>query len=251
MQVIDNVRVVLVNPSHPGNVGAVARAMKNMAVSSLCLVAPNEYPDPRAVWRSAGAKDWLDKAMVVDTLDEALADCQLIVGTSARGRRIPWPVVDARECAQRLLAEPASSQMAILFGREDSGLTNDELQRCHLHVHVPTNPDYSSLNLAMAVQILCYELRMGLEKPEQGAPITPEALGMDDWDAPMATADDVERFFEHLEATLQRIDFLDVDNPRQLMTRLRRLFSRTRIDQLEVNILRGILSAVDKTKSQS
>lgn len=242
-----SVRVVLVNPSHPGNVGAAARAMKTMALTEMVLVAPQDYPDPRAVWRAAGARDVLEAARVVETLGEAIDDCDLVVGTSARERRIPWPMVDAHQCAERIMAEPVSSKVALLFGREDSGLNNDELQRCHWHVHVPTGEEYRSLNLAMAVQILCYEIRMATLSPA-GKEVTQSGLPdlEQDWDAPFASAGEVERFHEHLAAVLADLEFYDPDNPKQLLARLRRLFGRIRMDQMELNILRGVLSAIDK-----
>ena len=235
-----DIRIVLVNPSHPGNVGASARAMKNMGLNQLVLVEPQEFPDPRAIWRAAGAKDLVDSARVVETLDEAIADCHLVVGTSARERKIPWPLVDPRTCAEQVFAQPENSKVALLFGREDSGLTNDELQRCHLHVNVPTSDQYRSLNLAMAVQILCYEIRM------QALGSAGQIAAMDDWDEPLASVDDVERFYEHLAQTLTELEFYDPDNPRQLLTRLRRLFNRAQLDQMELNILRGILAEIQK-----
>lgn len=241
-----DVRIVLVNPSHPGNVGGAARAMKTMAINQLVLVAPKDYPDPRAVWRAAGARDVLDAAVVVDSLDAAIGDCDLIIGTSARERRIPWPLVNARECADRVYAEPAQSKIALLFGREDSGLNNEELQRCHLHVHVPTSEAYSSLNLAMAVQILCYELRMRSLQADVEQRADPA-----EWDEPFASAEDVERFHEHLAQTLADIEFFDPAKPKQLLTRLRRLFARIRLDQMELNILRGILTAVQEKASKN
>ncbi|MGB5324832.1 MAG: RNA methyltransferase [Pseudomonadales bacterium] len=241
MAEIRDIRVVLVNPSHPGNVGAAARAMKNMGLSQLLLVAPQEFPDPRAIWRAAGAKDLVEQARVCDTLEEAIADCQYVVGTSARERRIPWPCVEPREMAEQIYRQPGASKIAVLFGREDSGLTNEELQRCNLHVNVPTHEGYRSLNLAMAVQIICYELRIRAladhDRPQQP---------MDEWDEPLASSEDVERFYEHLFSTLARIDFYDPENPKQLETRLRRLFNRTQLDKMELNILRGILAEVEK-----
>lgn len=242
-----DIRIVLVNPSHPGNVGAAARAIKNMGLSQLVLVNPQEFPDPRAIWRAAGAKDLVESAVVVATLDEAIAGCQFVVGTSARERRIPWPLVDPRRCAELIVEQPEEAGIALLFGREDSGLTNEELQRCNLHVNVPTSDNYRSLNLAMAVQILCYELRMqALEGSDLRSPETMAA-----WDEPLVGADEVERFHEHLAQTLADLEFFDPDNPRQLLTRLRRLFARTRLDQMEINILRGILSEVQKSLSKS
>lgn len=236
-----DIRIVLVNPSHPGNVGAVARAMKNMNIFQLVLVAPQEFPDPRAIWRAAGAKDIVESARVVKTLDEAVGDCHLIVGTSARERKIPWPLVEPRSCAERIYSEPEEAKIALLFGREDSGLTNEELQRCNLHVNIPTSDAYRSLNLAMAVQIVCYELRMR-SLQDVVRPIN----DMDEWDEPLASADDIERFHVHLAETLTDLDFYDPEHPRQLLTRLRRLFGRVRLDQMELNILRGILSEVQK-----
>ncbi len=236
-----DIRIVLVNPSHPGNVGAAARAIKNMGLNQLVLVEPQEFPDPRALWRAAGAKDIVEAAVVTQTLDEAIADCQLVVGTSARERKIPWPLVDARSCGERVAAESAGgAAVALLFGREDSGLTNEELQRCNLHVNIQTSEHYRSLNLAMAVQILSYEIRMAQLADE--ARIT----DMADWDEPLASAEDMERFFEHLGETLEGLGFYNPQNPRQLMTRLRRLFTRSRVDQMEMNILRGILADIQK-----
>ncbi len=241
---IRDVRIVLVNPSHPGNIGGAARAMKTMMIEELVLVSPREYPDPRAVWRAAGARDLLEKAKVVETLDEAIADCDLIVGTSARGRRIPWPVVDARQCAESIYNEPSSSKIAVLFGREDRGLNNDELHKCHLHVHVPTSEEYSSLNLAMAVQIICYELRMRSLHPQIRQGSATDSSTTHEWDEPFANAADVERLHEHLAEALAQIGFYNPAEPKQLLTRLRRLFARVRLDKMEINILRGILTTI-------
>jgi tRNA (cytidine32/uridine32-2'-O)-methyltransferase len=237
---LDNIRIVLVNTTHPGNIGGVARAMKNMGLSRLYLVAPRQYPDEQAQWRAASAGDVLAQAVVTPTLDEAIADCQFVVGTSARGRRIPWPLLDARQCAGRIAEASRQEQVAVLFGREDRGLTNDELQLCNLHLNIPTSEAYSSLNLAMAVQIVCYELRMRLAGDS--------LPGSEDehWDAPFSTRANMERFYAHLEQTLVDIGFLDPAAPRQLMARLRRLYSRVRLDEMELNILRGILTETQK-----
>ncbi|MFV0276172.1 MAG: tRNA (cytosine(32)/uridine(32)-2'-O)-methyltransferase TrmJ [Parahaliea sp.] len=238
---LDNIRIVLVNTTHPGNIGGVARAMKNMGLSRLVLVAPRQFPDPQAEWRAASALDVLAGAVVTDSLDEAIADCQFVVGTSARERRIPWPLLDSRACAARIAENAArGEQVAVLFGREDRGLTNDELQLCNLHLNIPTSANYSSLNLAMAVQIVCYELRMLAD-----AGLLP-AREDTHWDAPFATRDNMERFYVHLEEALVDIGFLDPVAPRQLMSRLRRLFSRVRLDEMELNILRGILTETQK-----
>jgi tRNA (cytidine32/uridine32-2'-O)-methyltransferase len=162
------IRIVLVNTSHPGNIGGAARAMKNMGLAELYLVEPREYPAPRAVWRAAGASDVLANAKIVGSVDEAIKDCGLVIGTSARERRIPWPLINPRECGEKIWQEAKSHQVALLFGREDRGLTNSELQKCHYHMHIPSNPDYSSLNLAASVQVLCYEIRMASLACENG-----------------------------------------------------------------------------------
>jgi tRNA (cytidine32/uridine32-2'-O)-methyltransferase len=235
----DNIRIVLVNTTHPGNIGGVARAMKNMGLHRLYIVEPRDYPNEQAVWRAASATDILDAATVVPTLREAIGDCQFVVGTSARERRIPWPLLDARLCAERMAVASDQEQVAVLFGREDRGLTNDELKLCNLHLSIPTSEAYSSLNLAMAVQIVAYELRMlsGTNQP---------VSEIDQWDAPFAAQDNMERFYTHLEETLVDIEFLDPLAPRQLMSRLRRLYSRVRLDEMELNILRGILTETQK-----
>jgi len=234
----DNIRIVLVDTTHPGNIGGVARAMKNMGFGNLYLVSPRSFPDEQAVWRAASATDLLESARVVNTLEEAIGDCQFVVGTSARERRIPWPLLDARQCAERIACASGSERVAVLFGREDRGLTNAELEVCNLHLNIPTGPVYSSLNLAMAVQIVVYELRTLASDPPASA--------TDGWDAPFASRDDMERFYAHLEETLIDIGFLDPAAPRQLMARLRRLYSRLRLDQMELNILRGILTETQK-----
>lgn len=238
---LDNIDIVLVNSLHSGNIGGVARAMKNMGLSRLTLVKPLEYPAPEAVWRAASASDVLESARIVETVEEAVADAQFIVGTSARGRTIPWPIQDARQCAERVLTcSRRGERVAVVFGREDRGLLNEELELCNLHCHIPTHEAYPSLNLAMAVQILAYEIRMqDLNTPE----IEPEDA---QWDAPFATADNMARFYAHLEQTLIDIEFLDPKAPRQLMRRLRRLYNRVRLDEMELNILRGILTETQR-----
>ena len=237
------IRMVLVNTTHPGNIGGAARAIKNMGLTELYLVQPREYPAPRAVWRAAGARDILTNVKVVESLDEAIAGCGLVVGTSARERRIPWPLINPRECGEKIWSEAASHDVALLFGREDRGLTNSELQKCHYHVHIPSNPDYSSLNLATAVQVLAYEVRMASLQDENGV-----LLSMHEWDQPLATADELELFHHHLAETMATLKFYDPDNPKQLLTRMRRLFNRTRMDKMEVSMLRGLLTAAGRTK---
>ncbi|MEW5248256.1 tRNA (cytosine(32)/uridine(32)-2'-O)-methyltransferase TrmJ [Microbulbifer discodermiae] len=235
----DSIRFVLVNSAHPGNIGGAARALKNMGLKQLYLVAPREFPAANAIWRAAGAADLLDTAVVVETLEEAVADCGLVVATSARERRIPWPMLTPRECGARAVAEAVVHPVAVVFGREDRGLTNEELQLCNFHVHIPSNPDYSSLNLAAAVQVLAYEVRMAaLEKEQGGQPSYAE------WDRPPAKSSDMELYFDHLQRALTELGFIDPDNPRQTMARLRRLFSRVRPDDMELGILRGMLTAI-------
>ncbi|MFT7222620.1 MAG: tRNA (cytidine32/uridine32-2'-O)-methyltransferase [Cellvibrionaceae bacterium] len=236
---LDSVRIVLVQTTHPGNVGGVARAMKNMGLSQLYLVDPKDFPSEVAQWRASNAQDVLAQAEVVKTLDEAIGDCGLVLGTSARERRIPWPLLTPRECGNRTILEASQHKVAIVFGREDRGLTNEELHKCHYHIHIPTNPEYSSLNLAAAVQVLAYEVRLAcLDVQNSGEP-----LHFDDWDMPPANQQALEDYYQHLQQTLERLDFLQPDNPRQTMTRLRRLFSRIRMDQMELAILRGMLTA--------
>lgn len=235
---LDRIRIVLVNTSHPGNIGSAARAMKTMGLTQLYLVSPEKFPHAKANEMASSAGDVVDNAIVVETLDEAIGDCTLVVGSSARMRNIPWPLLAPREMAAKVKAEPGNGEIAILFGREQSGLTNEELQRCHVHVHIPANPEYSSLNIAAAVQVIAYELRM--------ASLWQETV-TEEWDYRLATADEMEKFFTHLQEVLIEIDFLKMSAPRKLMTRLRRLFFRTRLDVMEMNILRGMLTAVQES----
>lgn len=248
---LDQIRVVLVNTTHPGNIGAAARAMKNMGVSELVLVDPVADIDSEAIVRASGATDILEHARTVPDLESAVSDCSLVIGTSARSRHIPWPLCNPRECADKAAsAAKAGNRIALVFGRESSGLTNEELQRCHAHVHIPTNPEYSSLNVAAAVQVLCYEMRMvalevsGDESSEQSS-----KWGVP-WDYEMATHGEMENFFEHLERALVDIGFLDPNTPKQTMTRLRRMYLRTAMDKTEVNIMRGILRDVQRSGKQ-
>jgi TrmH family RNA methyltransferase len=231
------VRILLLNTSHPGNIGAAARAMKTMDLEELGLVAPKEYPSAEATARASGADDLLARAAVYTGLDEALAGCHLVVGASARARSIPCPMLDPRECAALIAGQAAGSRAAVLFGNEQSGLSNAELDRCQYLVRIPANPDYSSLNLAAAVQIIAYELRMASGLPsgeiDPGRPVPVDSAGM-------------ERFYRHLEQVLVELEFLDPGNPRQLMRRLRRLYNRAGPDDNEMNILRGILTATQQ-----
>lgn len=233
---LSNIRIVLINTSHPGNIGSAARAMKTMGLSELYLVSPLQYPHPKADEMASGAVEVLGNAVVVSELNEAIADCGLVVGTSARSRTIPWPMLSPREFAEKAIPESAQQKVAILFGREQSGLTNEELHCCHFHIQIPSNPDYSSLNLAAAVQVISYELRVASQLDQYA----------DEWDYRYANAKEMEGFYSHLEKVLIDLDFLKPKVPRQLMTRLRRLFNRARLDEMEMNILRGILGAIEK-----
>lgn len=236
--IVPHVRIVLVGTSHPGNIGAVARAMKNMGLDSLHLAASEApFPSPEAQARASGADDVLDQAVVHAGLDAALADCGFALGLSARLRSLPWPVVEPREAAVLALEKAAEAPVALVFGREKSGLTNEELARCQALVHIPANPDYSSLNLAMAVQIMAYEMRLAARA---GAQVDDRAAS----EHPPATLEEMEHFYSHLESAMVGAGFLNPANPRHLMRRLRRLFNRARPDQNELNILRGILSAL-------
>lgn len=230
------VRIVLVGTTHPGNIGACARAMKNMGLADLALVRPRYFPHEEATARASGADDVLEAARVHDTLDDAVADCVYVAGASARSRTIGWPTLLPRECAGQLLKQASTGPVAAVFGPEKSGLTNDDLDRCHTLLTIPSNPEFSSLNLAMAVQILTYELRCR----SIGDPLPTYAP-----DAPLAGHAELEHFYAHLERVLQDSGFLDPQNPRHLMRRLRRFFVRAAPDRNEINILRGILAALD------
>lgn len=243
-----HLRIVLIETTHPGNIGAVARAMKNMGLTQLWLVNPARFPDQEATRRASGATEILASAVRVDRFEDAVADCTLVVGASARDRRLPWPMLSPESCAAEAVAAKGNGRVALLFGREDRGLTNDELQRCHYHMHIPANPEYSSLNLAMAVQVTAYELRkayLAATGTDAQSPVTrfPRDSG---WDVPAATVAEVEGLLDHLERTVVAIGFHDPERPRQLMARLRRLFQRARLDRMEVNILRGILRDILK-----
>jgi len=227
--------MVLVETTHPGNIGAAARAMKNMGLTRLYLVNPQRYPSADATARAAGADDVLAKAVICDTLDEALVGCGLVFGASARMRSIPWPQLEPRQAVARAHAAAASDEVAFVFGREHAGLSNQELDRCNILLTIPTNPEFASLNVASAVQIVSYELRMIMQTDASPPP-----------SEPLASADDRERFYHHLEQVLLDLEFLDPNNPKHLMRRLRRLFNRVDLDNNEVNILRGILTAVER-----
>ena len=221
---LSGIRIVLVNTTHPGNIGGAARAMKNMGLNTLYLVAPRDFPGDE----------------VCRTVDEALQGCRLVIGTSARSRTISCPVLAPRLAAEKIVHEAAAGDVALLFGTERTGLTNEELDRCHFLVSIPANPGFSSLNLACAVQVLTYELRLAAAA-DGSTPIADEAR-----DAPLVGDEELQRLYRHMEQVLVQIDFLDPENPRKLMRRLMRLYNRARLDTNELNILRGILTAVQQ-----
>ncbi len=235
---IDNIRIVLVGTTHAGNIGGAARAMKTMSLRHLRLVEPRAFPSAEASARAAGADDVLANAGVYPDLGQALADCGTVVGTSARLRTLPWPVLEPRTAAAMLVTAAAGGPVAAVFGREHAGLSNRELEHCSHLVHIPTDGEFGSLNLAAAVQVLAYEIKLAAR--ETGAGIELAA------DSPPATHAERERFYEHLERTLIEIGFLDPANPRHVMRRLRRLFNRAAPEQTEINILRGMLTAVQR-----
>ncbi|TKB51539.1 tRNA (cytosine(32)/uridine(32)-2'-O)-methyltransferase TrmJ [Ferrimonas sediminicola] len=238
---LENIRIILVGTSHPGNIGSAARAMKTMGLSQLMLVAPRVEPDGKSVALAAGAVDVLKNIKTVPTLEAAIADCALVIGTSARRRGLDWPQLDAREAGEKLALEGRGGPVALVFGRENHGLTNEELQLCHFHVNIPANPEYSSLNLAQAVQLLCYEVRMkhlsllARPEPEEAYP----------------NGEQLEGFYRHLESALSHTGFIRKNHPGQVMAKLRRLFNRARPEAQELNILRGILTSIEKTDTSN
>lgn len=231
------IRFVLVGTQHPGNIGAAARALKTMGLAQLVLVQPEKYPHEEAFRRAAGADDLLADAIVTDDVAAAVADCRLVLGCTARSRRVQLEEHSPRQAAARLAQAAAESPVALLFGRERTGLTNEELQLCHAAVHIDANPDYSSLNLAAAVQVLAYETRLALK--------TTQPAGTDDAGEPRvapATHAQLEGMFSQLADTLEQIDFHKGRAPESAMRKLRRLFLRTDLDEKEVRLLRGILA---------
>lgn len=239
---LDRVRIVLCRTSHPGNIGAVARAMKTMGLSRLSLVSPLCEVDAVAEARAAGATDVLAAAVRCDSLVEALAGCVHAIALSARLRDLGPTAIGAREAVGPLLEEAAAGDVALVFGNESSGLTNDELQRCQRAVSIPSNPEFSSLNLGAAVQVMCYELRMAAFNAAPPSPATPATP----FSSPPAAIDEIERFYAHLEKALIVTGFHDPARPRRLMPKLRRLFGRAALEKDEINILRGILDAIEK-----
>ena len=260
----EKVKIVLVNTTHPGNIGAAARAMKTMGLDQLALVSPRHFPSAECTARAAGADDILARAAVFPSVEEAVADCGLVFGTSARTRSIAWPEVTPETAATQIAGTAGGA--AVLFGRESSGLSNEELEICHAMIRIPTNAEFASLNIASAVQIICYEISKqylaretgggdGLKSVPEGTGERSGALGTDLKSVPgsigegtesPATTREMEHLYDHFEQTLIDIGYLDPEKPRRLMRRIRRLFNRARLDSNEYNILRGILTAIGK-----
>jgi tRNA (cytidine32/uridine32-2'-O)-methyltransferase len=230
---------VLIDPSHPGNIGSVARAMKNMALSDLVLVRPRAFPHAEAIALAAGADDILANARIVDSVPEAIADCGFIAGTTSRPRSYYWEFTTPRDVAGRVLDVPQENRAALLFGSERYGLGTEDLNHCNVLVRIPANPEYCSLNLAMSVQLIAYEIFMAREQTQSHTQL----------EIALAPSGDIEHFYGHLHEVLNEIDF--DDRTGHLMERLRRLFNRAQLDRNELNILRGILSAVQGRRGQS
>ncbi|GAB2919671.1 tRNA (cytosine(32)/uridine(32)-2'-O)-methyltransferase TrmJ [Rheinheimera gaetbuli] len=235
---LDQIRIILVGTTHTGNIGSVARAMKTMGLSQLVLVAPKTLPDGQAYALSAGASDVLADAKVFDTLEQAITDCPLVIAVSARERTLGWPMLDPRETGELVVSEAPNHPVALVFGREKSCLTNEELQLCSHQVSIPGNPKYSSLNLAMAVQVITYEVRMAyLQQQKQPAVLA----GIN-----YPSNEQMQSFYQHLESTLYDTGFIIKQHPGAVMTKLKRLFTRARPEEAEYNILRGILTSVQR-----
>lgn len=236
---LSRIRVVLCRPSHPGNIGAAARAMKTMGLSRLSLVNPKQFPDPEADTRATGAVDLLNEAKIFTSLNDALAGTVFTIGLSARQRDLGPAPGAPRQLVSALLSAAEEGDVALVFGNETVGLSNDELQLCHAAVSIPTNPDFSSLNLGSAVQVLCYEVRMAAyaERPPGPESVTTPFV------SPAATHDEVEGFYAHLETVMTATGFYNPEQPGRLLPKLRRLFGRARLERDEVNILRGVLAA--------
>jgi TrmH family RNA methyltransferase len=234
--IADNLRIVMVDTSHPGNIGAAARAMKVMGQRHLYLVNPAIFPSAEITARAAGADDVLEQAVICNTLEEAVRDCVVVVGTTARLRRVPWTVEGPREGAARIVAAAQSGCVAVVFGREDNGLDNEELGLCNTVVQIPANPAFSSLNVAAAIQIICYEV---LQAAGAGAVTREKGV-------PLATAEHMRQLYEHFAECMTEVGFYNPRKPRLLMRRLQRLFNRAQLDLNEINILRGFLAAVQE-----
>ncbi|TPE55639.1 tRNA (cytosine(32)/uridine(32)-2'-O)-methyltransferase TrmJ [Maribrevibacterium harenarium] len=233
---LSNIRIVLINTFHPGNVGAIARAMKNMGLTNLYLVDPNDYPSEDATSRAAGAVDVLEHATIVPTLAEAIGDCSLVIGTSARHRTFQLPIMSARECAEQVVREADNSNIAILFGRETMGLLNEEMAQCNRQVYIDANDEYPVLNISQAVQIIAYEVWMAHQQRDKQPQELPE----------YPQKQELDLFYEHLEETLYGINFIIRNHPGKVLDKLKRFFNRSRPEKQELGILRGVLAAVQR-----
>jgi len=247
---LDNIRIVLVNTHHPGNIGSAARAMKNMGLTRLYLVSPKDFPSFEASQLASSATDVLKEAVVVDTLAEALQGCTFVCGTTARLRSVKWPQVDARECGEVIQAESEQHEVALVFGRERSGLSNDELELCQTLVNIPTAEAYSSLNLGQAVQVLSYEILMANQQAKPAESAVENQQSVDEKDT-LATNDQLEGMYDHYLNALSDLNFFGERNPEHIMRKLRCLYGRARPTQREVQIMRGILSYAQGRKTQT
>jgi len=248
---LDNIRIVLVNTHHPGNIGSAARAMKNMGLTRLYLVEPKDFPSFEASQLASSATDVLKDAVVVDTLAEALQGCSFVCGTTARLRSVKWPQVDARECGEVIHLESEQHEVALVFGRERSGLSNDELELCQTLVNIPTAEAYSSLNLGQAVQVLSYEILMAMQKSQPATDSAAKNDAVKDEKDELATNDQLEGMYDHYLNALSDLNFFGNRNPEHIMRKLRCLYGRARPTQREVQIMRGILSYAQGRKTQT
>lgn len=251
---LNKIRIVLVEPTHPGNIGAVARAVKTMGLQRLVLVNPKKFPHYEASKRAAGAESVLQTAVLTDDIQSAIADCTLVLGTSVRDREVSWPTLPPNQAAADVmghLRQNTVHQVAILFGRESSGLTNGELELCQRQISIPANPQYSSLNLAAAVQIVCYELRMAAQAESEQAHGQKKSLSAAELRRTAATKQQLEGHLQHLQQTLESLDFIKSKPPTMLMRKLTRLYNKAQLTVEEVQILRGILTAIQDRESRS
>ncbi|MEE9351219.1 MAG: RNA methyltransferase [Thiotrichaceae bacterium] len=245
---LNNIRIVLMNTSHPGNIGSAARAMLTMGLTDLYLVNPIHFPDEQANTMASGADSVLEKATVVTELQDAIADCHTVIGTSARDQRsIQWPLMDARECGEFVAARSSHSKIAIVFGRESSGLTNEELEQCQFLVSIPVNANFSSLNIASAVQVLSYECAVALKSHQQKRSYQQETQ-QSEKQPELVTTQGMDSFYQHLETTLIDLRYLDPEKPRLIMRKLRSIYGRMQLSAAELKLLRGILSAAQGRK---
>ena len=239
MSLGSQVKIILIETTNSGNIGSALRAMKTMNFSELVLVNPKHFPSDEALAMSANASDLLDSVKVMTSLDEALEDTNFVVATSSRMRRVPWPCESLEEASPKIIKHSDTSKIAIMFGREDRGLTNDELQRSNLHLSIPANPEYPVLNLAMSVQVVCYQLY--LDKMLQT-----QASQAHLWDVPMAKSNHIKNLINHFISVAEQLEVYNKGNPRQIGARIKRLFTRVGLDEMEVNFLRGFLSSIEK-----